>query len=157
MGDDNIVRVSCATDGCGTFPMDKALHNRLKKSGDTFTCPAGHQQHFSGEEDLVQKLKNRISELEGEVERYKERYEHFRESMHNWHDKYREAEDARMEVQKRILDGRDGVVEVREEAYMWACECGNTGRAEFDTRTDARSGYQQHRENAHDEAEAVTA
>lgn len=157
MGDENIVRVSCATDGCGTFPMDKALHHRLKRSGDTFTCPAGHRQHFSGPTDTEQKLRERINELEDRVARLQEKLESRRDAMKSWHTRYREEQNKRGDVQKRLLDGEDGVVEVREETYMWACECGNKGRADFDTRTDARNAYQQHRENVHDEAEPATA
>lgn len=53
------VTVSCATCGC-EFWMPVRFNGALMRSGNTFYCPSGHPQKYTGE---VEKLKKEIETL----------------------------------------------------------------------------------------------
>lgn len=49
---------------CGIpFQMTQDLFERLKKCHNTFYCPVGHGQHYTGETD-EERLKRRVAQLE---------------------------------------------------------------------------------------------
>lgn len=144
MGNDDIVRVSCATEGCGTFPMDKALHKRLKRSGNTFTCPAGHRQHYDGDSP-ESKLRERIQELESKVESCRERRRGLGKQLAKERDRWREAEQLALSA---VADsGETGVVEPIDDRFTWACRCGGHGQKFYESREKAQHLFEQHGEN----------
>lgn len=133
----NTKRINCVNDKCGTFTMDKALYKRYKKTGDTFYCPAGHGQHFT--ESTEQKLREKIKVLQDRVDRLDDY------SNTLWEDLQAEK-DQRRALEKRYLDSQHGVVEVNDEAWMWACNCGGRGSKRFESESEARRAYGSHRD-----------
>lgn len=154
----DIIRISCVNESCGTFPMDRALRDRLKRTGGTFTCPAGHQQHFT--ESREQELQNKIDELERKVERLENREESLWETLDERHKQLQQQRERRRIAEKELLDDANGVVEIGEE-WMWACRCGGRGNKRFESKEEAKEGLQRHREQTcefyGEEPEAVEA
>jgi len=156
MGDTDIVRVSCATENCGTFPMDKALNKRLRRSGNTFTCPAGHKQSYNTT-DPKKELREEISRLKQKLSRTEGRLENYRDNLSDMWDDLREERELREAIEKSILEDVDGAVEILEGRWKWACECGNKTTATYDTEREAWGKYDAHRERLHDDAGAIEA
>lgn len=142
MSDSNdIVRVSCATENCGTFPMDAALNRRLKRTGDTFTCPAGHSQSYGETEES--RLRERVDELEREAERAREDHREV------W-DKLLETNDELQALRRALYKHANGVVRVSDDDWRWACDCGGHGYKAFDTEERAERALENHRTGACD-------
>jgi hypothetical protein len=61
-----IVEVTCGVSGCGysPFPMEENYHARVKRTGEWFHCPAGHDIHYNQGLTADQK---RIKELESQL------------------------------------------------------------------------------------------
>jgi hypothetical protein len=70
------VEVSCAWEKCGysPFPMEAGFYDRAQKNKETFYCPAGHANIFSGKpwREEKQTLKRRIELLKEERTFYKD-------------------------------------------------------------------------------------
>jgi len=141
---DETVRVTCVADNCGTFPMDAALVDRLKRTGDPFTCPAGHQQHFT--ESPEKQLRERVQQLEREVDRLEDRVGHYRENAHDAWDDLREERTRRKHAESLLLSYATGVVEVAPDEYKWACECDARGQKAFDSVENARDAFEAHQD-----------
>lgn len=137
------VRITCCKENCGTFPMDAALVQKLKRTGDTWTCPAGHQQHFT--ESPNQQLRDRISELEATVESLQVRNEDLDETASAWYDSWRVEKERRKRLETLVLDRITGIIEVGEDECKWACACGGRGKKAFEDPEDCRDAWQQHR------------
>lgn len=134
---DDTVRLSCVSENCGTFPMDRALRDKLKRTGETFTCPAGHQQHFT--ESTEQQLREKIERLEDRLETFEEWEDQLRESKRE----YRELSNL---FRRELLSRVEGVVELGDDdGYLWGCKCGSCARKMFDERNDAEDAYNTHR------------
>ena len=157
-GENDIVRVSCATEGCGTFPMDRALNERLKKSGDTFTCPAGHRQSYG--ESTEDKLRQQIREL-------KQRLEAKQESVDDWYQHFDAEQQERKKWERayysllsRFAERINGIVEIEDDAgdeYIWVCECGSHAQRPAENKTTAWNRYDQHRSNVHSDGQEAEA
>lgn len=154
MGDDT-VRINCINDKCGTFVMDERLNARYKRTGETFYCPAGHAQHYTGE-STESKLKKKNKELKRKIERLEERVEKYRDHLSDQWDAIREKDGLIKSLEDRLLETTDqsGAVEVSEDRWMWACSCGSSSHARFDTKREAWQAYDGHRERMHEEAAA---
>ncbi len=62
-----IMTTSCPE--CGIkFPLPKWLGELYRKSGETFTCPQGHRQHWPG---ITSDLKEEVSQLQISRDMYK--------------------------------------------------------------------------------------
>lgn len=145
---DDIHRVTCATENCGTFVMDVALYRKLQRTGETFHCPEGHPQHFT--ESTEQQLRDRIEELERKAQRYKKRAERHSDTLRDlWADR-REERRHRKRIQQALLPAINGVVEVDDECWLWGCACGGAARSTFETKTRAEQGLRQHRSQSCD-------
>lgn len=137
------VRITCVAENCGTFPMDQALVQKLKRTGDTFSCPAGHEQHFT--ESPEKNLKERIKSLEKQLERSEERRERLDERVEDFWEDWKAEKRRRKFLESRLLDYAKGVVEVGEEQYRWSCECDSRGQKAFDDPEDALAALKRHR------------
>jgi chromosome segregation ATPase len=137
------VRISCVAENCGTFPMDKALKQKLQRSGETFCCPEGHAQHFT--ESKEQQLRERITGLESELEQTKRRLQSREETLDEIWDDYQEQKDCRKFAESRLLDYAKGIVEVADETYRWSCECDSRGQKAFTDLDACQSAFQEHR------------
>lgn len=66
MGFDPDHRVSCCYEGCyATINLAPKDYGRLKRTGEWFYCPAGHQQHFTGkteDQKEIDRLKREIND-----------------------------------------------------------------------------------------------
>ncbi|MWG36562.1 hypothetical protein [Halomarina oriensis] len=152
-----MARLTCAHSNCGTFLMDDALVQRLKRTGDPFYCPGGHEQHFDGASPEA-KLRERIAELEQEVTRLTERAKNTREQLFDTYDELRDERARRKHVEALYLAGQEGVVEITDDVYRWVCPCGASCRTDFETRGEAYGAYDDHRgRDACDETEQVVA
>ena len=62
----------CPRSGCGhsPFPVTVAFERRARRTHETFYCPAGHPQGFSGESDL-ERLKRRLKKAESSAAWFK--------------------------------------------------------------------------------------
>lgn len=134
---DPTVRINCVKDGCGTFPMDRALYNRYKRTGETWHCPAGHAQHFT--ESTEQKLRDRIDGLERKVKRLKRHAD-------NSHQAWRKEKTRRKHLEQIVFERVTGILQFGEDDYRWSCSCGGHGIKGFDTPEDARGAWQGHRD-----------
>ncbi|WP_135306319.1 hypothetical protein [Haloarcula amylovorans] len=153
----NTTRITCVADSCGTFPMDDALVQKLKRTGQTFTCPAGHEQHFT--ESTEQKLRERIEELEAEVERYKSKYRNSRESRGTLYDELLAEKDRRKFAESRLLDYATGVIEVADGQYKWSCACDARGQKAFEDVEACQEALDRHQRRScsldHDDQEVT--
>lgn len=138
-----VTRVACVAENCGTFPMDEARVRHLKQTGDTFVCPAGHKQHFT--ESPESKLRERIGELERQVEREKKRAKGYKDRASDLWDMCREEKASRDRAEQALLDRSTGVVRFAEDSHKWACACGANGMKGFETADDARQAWKDHR------------
>lgn len=63
---DCLVTVACAHETCGhVISFKTEVEQRLRRTHETWACPAGHRQHFSGRTDQ----ERRISDLEADLRR----------------------------------------------------------------------------------------
>lgn len=132
----DIVRITCCQENCGTFPMDRALFQKLKRTGETWTCPAGHEQHFT--ESTEQQLREKVDRLERKVS-------DLRESEREWFERWRDEKARRKDLETLVLDRATGVVKVGPEKYKWACACGSRGTKAFEDSEECRDAWQNHR------------
>lgn len=137
------VRITCVAESCGTFPMDRALVQKLKRTGDTFTCPAGHEQHFT--ESPEQRYKERIKRLKEKISHYERRVDSLDDSLKDRWGDYKREKSRREYAESRLLDYVNGVVEVAEERYRWSCECDARGEKAFDDPDKCRYALKRHR------------
>jgi len=145
-----VVRVTCVHENCGTFPMDQALVAKLKRTGDPFTCPAGHEQHFTGTPPK-QRLQERIQELETTVERLEAEVEDWRQEANDAWDDVLDLQRQRRTLESALYERADGVIQLMEdEDYRWACACGSHCRTSFATEKDARDALDLHRQDSCD-------
>ena len=64
MGNWDHVEITCCTKGCGgLITFHRQEYDRLKRTHESFSCPYGHRQHFSGQTDD----EKRIASLEGKL------------------------------------------------------------------------------------------
>lgn len=136
------VRIACANENCGTFPIDRQLRNKLQKTGETFTCPAGHEQHFSEsplkkKEEQIKALKSKVEGLESRLEKYKG------QAMDRW-DETREERKRADHLERMLLSRANGIVEVGKDAFKWSCTCGSHGRDSYETAEEARKRFKEH-------------
>lgn len=136
-------RIACVNSNCGTFPMDEALFQQLRRTGETFTCPEGHKQHFTESKEKQQKEK--INSLQNKVKNLKRRVESKDSTIDDLYDDWREEKNRRKFAESRLLDYAKGVVEVAEDQFRWSCECDSRGQKTFDDVEDAKSAFQEHR------------
>lgn len=140
-----IKRVNCIADGCGTFAMDKALYDRYQKTGETFHCPAGHAQYFS--ESTESKLNNRIEELERKVRSRDRRIQNLLDSIDRYRSDLNTEKQRGKQLREALADnGVTGVIPGDEE-WTWVCGCGGHGYKWFDEREDAEEALMAHRED----------
>lgn len=139
---DDITRVTCVAENCGTFPMDDALYRKLKRTGETFTCPSGHEQHFT--ESVEQKLRDRISDLKQSLQQKDRRIQSLEEEEDDLVDEILEYRRKADHLESLLLDSVSGVVEVAEDEWKWSCDCGSRGKKAFDTPEEARERLQNH-------------
>lgn len=139
---EDIVRVTCVHEGCGTFPMDRATCDHLKRTGKPFTCPGGHKQHFT--ESVEQKLRTRIDELEREVERLESRAENQWDYIDDLREERDEQRDRAKLFRRALLADVDGVIQVGEDCWLWGCQCGGQARSTFESESDAEQARRQH-------------
>jgi len=60
-------RVSCCTRGCyATINLAPKRYEQLKRSGEYFWCPAGHEQHFTGKTDEQKQIDRLTRDLRDE-------------------------------------------------------------------------------------------
>lgn len=140
----DVVRITCVKSDCGTFPLDRALYAKLKRTGEWFTCPDGHKQHFT--ESPEKQLRDRIENLEVEVDRLEGRLSEYRDTSQKRWEERNEERKRRKHVEELFLSESVGVVEIYDGEYMWACECGGSGRKHFEDPDDAWSGLRDHLE-----------
>lgn len=139
---DNIIRITCVKDNCGTFPMDNALYRKLKQTGDSFTCPAGHEQHFGG--SPLEEKQERINSLKQKIDQLEDRLEQYREQRNEANQDYWDATQRIHRLETLLLENVAGVVEVDEDSWKWSCKCGSHGQKAFDTEEEARDRYERH-------------
>lgn len=139
----DVRRIACANRNCGTFPLDEQLYQKLQRTGETFHCPDGHPQHFSGSN--TKKLKQRVEELESKLERAKKRADRMNDRAHSAWDQYQEQKQRRKFAESRLLDYAKGVVEVGPEQFRWSCECDSRGQKTFADVDNAKSAFKEHR------------
>ncbi|QIO25486.1 hypothetical protein [Haloarcula sp. JP-L23] len=145
----SITRITCVADDCGTFPMDEALVQQLKRTGETFTCPAGHEQHFTDSPESrlkrrIEKLEARAEELAEERDAAQRRLESFEEQADRWYDEAQTEKERRKFAESRLLDYATGVVEVADGGYKWSCQCGARGQKLFEEVDAAQVAYERH-------------
>lgn len=133
-------RVACVHDNCGTFPMDESLYHKLKSTGEDFTCPGGHTQHFGDS------LKSKLDEAEKEIERLKAKVEQNRDAaMERW-DEYIEESHRRKHLESIVLAENTGVIEVGPGEFKWSCPCGGRGKKAFESPEEAQRALSDHHE-----------
>lgn len=143
------VRVACVHEDCGTFPMDRALYDRLKRTRESFTCPNGHEQHFTETQtselkQQVERLQSNLTAKDETIADLRERIEREQDRKRNMMDRALDAERDWRHARDRLLDATSGVVEVAPETWMWACECGSRGRKQFSEPDEAREHHERH-------------
>lgn len=75
---------ACCVKGCGhTIHLHHDLKERLRRTHETFYCPAGHGQHFSGKTSEEKK----VYQLEQRVRRFRDLWEDASAEAQDW--KYR--------------------------------------------------------------------
>lgn len=129
-------RIACVNSNCGTFPMDEALFQQLRRTGETFTCPEGHKQHFT--ESKEKRLKEKVKNL-------KRRVESKDSTIDDLYEDWREEKDRRKFAESRLLDYAKGVVEVAEDQFRWSCECDSRGQKTFSDVEAAKDAFREHR------------
>lgn len=107
--------LTCAS--CGTpFAMEKHLNNQVRKNGNTFYCPNGHQNWYGESEadklrkQLAQEAKKR-ERLETEAKRYE-----------RW---YREEQAIKEKAQKRLAATQGVVTRMKNRLANGVCPCCN--------------------------------
>lgn len=71
----------CATRGCqATIHLHHDVEERLRRTHETFYCPAGHSNYFPGKTNE----EKRIAQLERRAEQWQERYEEALEERDDW-------------------------------------------------------------------------
>lgn len=122
--------IACCKEKCGhRFWLPDAVEKHLRRTGETFYCPAGHSQHFP---DDAHPERKKIRQLEDRINRLRKSRDKIRDDAHT------------LLKEKRQLKAR--VRELRELVYghgtMYECtECGHRHR--FDSGIG-----QKHREYA---------
>lgn len=146
---ESIVRLSCVAENCGTFPMDRALYDKLKRSGETWCCPEGHQQHFT--ETTEDALREELAELQRVVEEKERRISKLKQltdsrndSGRHWYDRAREKAERVNLLERMLLERAEGIVQVAPEGYKWSCSCGSRAQKVYDTPEEAQERYRAH-------------
>jgi hypothetical protein len=122
--------------------MDRALYDKLKRTQETFTCPEGHEQHFT--ESTTDEYERRIDELERKLELQAEHKERYEEYWRQAQERAWQNEKRAKHLEKRLLEHVHGVVEVAPSEFKWACECGSKGSKRFDTPEEAQAHHTEH-------------
>lgn len=148
-----IVRINCLKDDCGTFPMDRALYNRYKRTGDTWSCPNGHRQYFT--ESTEQPLREKISRLQTRIDSILNSLDRERDEKHKHKNAKLALRDELITVKRQ--DNPDGVLELYDDHYVWVCECGSNGVKPFGEEREAWDAYDGHRERMHEVGGEATA
>lgn len=169
---ESIVRLSCCKENCGTFPMDRALYDKLKRTGESWCCPEGHQQHFTEttEDELreviaslqktVEEKERRISELESAQQRLsaaEDALDRRRDTILEYRDRIQEQRGRVSLLERLLLERAEGIVQVSPDGYKWSCNCGSRAQKVHDSEENARENYQQHlrRSGCEGDAEAL--
>lgn len=72
---------ACATRGCqSTIHLHHDIEERLRRTHETFYCPAGHHNYFAGKTDE----EKRVAGLEQRVERFRELWSEALEEREEW-------------------------------------------------------------------------
>lgn len=72
---------ACATRGCqATIHLHHDVEARLRRTHETFYCPAGHHNYFAGKTDAEKK----IAQLEQRAQRFRELWEDACEDRDDW-------------------------------------------------------------------------
>lgn len=152
-----IERLTCPNENCGTFPMDAELVKKLRRTGETFTCPGGHSQHFG--ETTETRLRGRVEELERRLEREERRRENLEETIEQYREQYQAERGEKNAIRKTLLPEAGGVVELDGDVWSWGCECGGYAYSTFGSEREARGAYGNHRDGdaCSLDAERVTA
>lgn len=75
------VAIACAERGCqATIHLHRDIERRVRKSHETFYCPAGHSNYFPGKTDE----EKRVARLEGTVARFQEIFQGALEDRDDW-------------------------------------------------------------------------
>lgn len=144
-----IKRIACVAENCGTFPVDRELYEKLKRTGDTFSCPEGHEQYFTKtildeKNEEIQALREEIAELQTRIETLEYREGRFKERSKKAWDDYLEERERRRVAERVLLRNVVGIVEVGPGEYKWSCGCGNRGQKAFESAEAAREAYRDH-------------
>lgn len=90
--------------------MPESWNEHYRKTHDWFYCPAGHQQHYTGETE-AERLKRQVAQLQTTIER-KEAYE---QTLRN------EVREQRL----KCAAVRGVVTKIKRRIYAGVCPCCN--------------------------------
>ena len=72
---------ACATEGCqSTIHLHHEVEEKLRRTHETFYCPAGHHNYFAGETDEQRE----ISRLKRSVDRWQDLYDEMLDERDEW-------------------------------------------------------------------------
>lgn len=128
--------------------MDRELYQKLKRSGEAFHCPEGHAMHFT--ETTESRLRERIGELESQLQRKAKRVEQLEGWLSDAGQKRRRETSKRKTIQRALLPAINGVIEVDEDMWLWGCACGGAAYTIFENRERAEEALRQHHEKSCD-------
>lgn len=99
--------VTCCN--CGLlFGLESSHKQRLLRSHETFTCPAGHQQHFTGESD-VERLKREKAEAERMTQLARESRDR--------------EQQRRFQTERRLQAQKGATTRLKRRAAAGTCPC----------------------------------
>lgn len=98
-----LVKIRCCE--CSvTFGMSDQLYNLRQRDGQAFYCPVGHKQFFSESETAI--LKKQLQDALSSKQYYKDRADHYRESMVKGENRNRGLKSALTMTRRRIANGK---------------------------------------------------